>query len=166
VYALGDLAPGLFEHTEWHATPDDSLALLMLFRARYYVSHITAMWRLTLDPARCSPAPTAAVRLTPADLPALERLFATGTEAGDAPDTFAPNMLEQGVYHGLYEWDSLVAAARTHLLVQAQGVAAIGNVYTRRDRRGHGLATQVVGAVVAELMRISPALDVIALNVN
>src|ERR1700716_3090296 len=33
VYALGDLAPGLFEHTEWHASPGDSPALLMLFRA-------------------------------------------------------------------------------------------------------------------------------------
>ena len=59
-----------------------------------------------------------------------------------------------------------MAAAGTHLLVPAEGVAAIGNVYTQQDRRGRGLATQVTGAVVAELVRISPALDVIALNVN
>jgi predicted GNAT family acetyltransferase len=99
-------------------------------------------------------------------LPALERLFATGAEAGDAPDFFAAHMVQQGVYYGLYEAGSLVAAAGTHLLVPAEGVAAIGNVYTRRDRRGRGLAAQVTSAVVADVLRGSPALATIALNVK
>src|SRR4051812_2016139 len=30
VYALGDLEPGLFEHTTWHLTPNDD-ALLMIY---------------------------------------------------------------------------------------------------------------------------------------
>lgn len=140
--------------------------ILPLIQARYRVSELTLMWRMTLDAARFSPAPSAAVRLTLADLPAIERLFATGAVAGDAPDFFAPYMVEQGVYYGLYEADSLVATAGTHLLVPAEGVAAVGNVYTRRDRRGRGLATQVTASVVADVMQNSPTLDIIALNVK
>jgi predicted GNAT family acetyltransferase len=43
-------------------------------------------------------------------------------------------------------------------------VGAIGNVYTRRDRRGRGLASFVTGAVTAELLRLG--LRTVALNVN
>ena len=206
VYALGDLAPGLFGHTTWHAAPDGG-ALLMLFRAfgtpvlftigstfgverlldeiqaepklflsippdilplihaRYAVADETAMWRLVLDPARFRAKPTHAVRLSVGDYAALTRLHASGAPAGDEPDFFAPYMVEQGVFYGIFEGDDLVAAAGTHLVVPTEGVAAVGNVYTRPDRRGRGLATQVTGAVTAELLRLLPSGAIIALNV-
>jgi ribosomal protein S18 acetylase RimI-like enzyme len=206
VYALGDLAPGLFQHTTWHASSDDD-ALLMLFsafdtpvvftigaaasidgllaeinspprlylsirpevlsliHARYTVSHETGMWRMVLDPACFSALPPAAVRLTLADFPALTRLHADGEPTGETPDFFAAYMVEQGVFYGIYEGQSLVATAGTHLVAPSEGVAAVGNVYTRRDRRGQGLATLVTGAVVSDLLRILPAGAIIALNV-
>jgi hypothetical protein len=49
-------------------------------------------------------------------------------------------MVKQGVYYGVYEQGDLIAAAGTHLLAAQTGVAAVGNVYTRSDRRGRGLA--------------------------
>jgi ribosomal protein S18 acetylase RimI-like enzyme len=207
VYALGDLAPGLFEQTRWHAAEGGG-ALLLLFgafetpvlfaigapadveplldeiadqprlylsmqpdvlplvRARYRVTHEMPMWRMVLDPARREFAPSRAIRLTLADYAALTRLHADGEPAGEAPDFFAPYMVEQGVFYGIYEGGEPVATAGTHLVVPAEGVAAVGNVYTRRDRRGRGLAAEVTRAVVAELMQTLPPQAIIALNVK
>jgi predicted GNAT family acetyltransferase len=58
---------------------------------------------------------------------------------------------------------TLPTAAGTHLVAEAEGVAAVGNVYTRRDRRGRGLAGRLVGAVAAELLR--RGVRTVALNV-
>jgi ribosomal protein S18 acetylase RimI-like enzyme len=143
--------------------------ILPLIRARFHISHETAMWRMVLDPARFTQPDTDAVRLSLADYPALLRLHADGAAAGEAPDEapdfFAPSMVEQGVFYGLYEGSELVAAAGTHIVAPGEGVAAVGNVYTRRDRRGRGLARQVTGAVTAELLQRLPDDAVIALNV-
>ena len=53
--------------------------------------------------------------------------------------------------------------AGTHLVVPQEGIAAVGNIYTRRDRRGRGLAGRVTAAVVAELLR--RGVPTVALNV-
>jgi GNAT superfamily N-acetyltransferase len=108
------------------------------------------------------PAAASTRRLTPSDLPALERLYADGAASGESPDFFFPSMLHDGVFCGHWEHGELTAAAGTHLYSPAEGVAAIGNVYTRRDRRGRGLARLVTAAVVDAL---SP-LETIALNVR
>jgi predicted GNAT family acetyltransferase len=73
-------------------------------------------------------------------------------------------MLAEGVYFGVREGSELVAAAGTHLVVPGEGVAAIGNVYTRRDRRGRGLAGRLTGTVAVEL--VGRGLRTVALNVN
>jgi ribosomal protein S18 acetylase RimI-like enzyme len=206
-YALGDLCPGFFEHTEWFHAPGGAPALALLYRSfgtpvlftlgdpealpalleeihnerQFYLSirpevlplirshwqvpQEEAMWRMILDPARFRPAPDAeAVRLGPTDLPALRQLYADGESVGEAPDFFFPSMLEQGVYFGILEGAALVAATGTHLVAPPEGVAAVGNVYTRRDRRGRGLSQRVTGAVTAELLRME--LGTIALNVT
>ena len=139
--------------------------VLPIIHARYQVTHETPMWRMVLDPARFERPDTSAVRLDMAHYPALLRLHADGALNGEAPDFFAPYMVEQGVFYGLYEGPELVAAAGTHLVAPTEGVAAVGNVYTRRDRRGRGLARQVTGAVTGELLERLPAGAVIALNV-
>jgi ribosomal protein S18 acetylase RimI-like enzyme len=139
--------------------------ILPYIAARYRVSQLAAMWRMTLDPADFCPVANRARRLCLADLPALEALFADGASHGEAPDFFNAAMLADGVFFGLFEGSGLVAAAGTHLVAPGEGVAAIGNVYTRRDRRGRGLAAQVTAAVAAELLRHVLPLQ-IALNVN
>jgi ribosomal protein S18 acetylase RimI-like enzyme len=212
VYALGDLAPGLFEHAEWRIEAAGEPAVLLLYRqfevpvlftfgppaavapllgdiarepacylsirpeilplveARFRVTTLTPMWRMTL--AAASFLPVAAPNLPPPvrlgleHLPALETLFADGALSGEAPDFFSPAMLAHGIFYGLFEGAALVAAAGTHLIAPEQGVAAIGNVYTRRDRRGRGLAALVTARVAADLLAYAPPLTVIALNVS
>jgi ribosomal protein S18 acetylase RimI-like enzyme len=66
------------------------------------------------------------------------------------------------VFHGVRDGDALLAAAGTHLLSREEGVASIGNVYTRRDRRGLGLGRRVVSAVLGDLS----GLETIGLNVR
>src|SRR5258706_15624776 len=122
------------------------------------------MWRMVLDPASFERPATDAVRLSLADYPALLRLHGDGAAADEAPYFFAPYMVEQGVFYGLYEGTELVAAAGTHIVVPAEGVGAVGNVYTRRDRRGQGLARQVTGAVTHELAHPLPPGAVVAPN--
>jgi GNAT superfamily N-acetyltransferase len=207
VYALGDLAPGFFEHCRWLRPPGGEPALALLYgsftpvvlftlgtpealaplldeintepalslsvrpeivpllETRYRVFPKKAMWRMILDPARYQPQPAAdAVRLGPADLPEVERLFADGDAADEAPDAFAPAMLEQGTFFGLREGRELIATAGTHLVNPAESVGAIGNIYTRRDRRSRGLATLLTSAVASELLR--RGIRTVALNVN
>ena len=57
---------------------------------------------------------------------------------------------------------ALVAVAGTHLLAPEEGAAAIGNIYTRRDRRGRGLGRAVTSAVLADLAGI----ETVGLNVR
>lgn len=104
------------------------------------------------------------VRLGPSDLSAVQQLFLDGKLAGEVPAFFVPSMLGHGVYWGMREGDSYVAVAGTHLLSQAESVGAIGNVYTRRDRRGRGFGSMVTNAVVADLQALK--LRTIILNVH
>lgn len=130
----------------------------------YRITTLKPMWRMVLDHARFPVTDPAAIRLRAADLDQLQRLYADGHAAGEAPDFFTASMLETGAFYAIRERDELVAAAGTHLVAPQEGVAAIGCVYTRRDRRGHGLASRVTSAVAAELLRSGVAR--IALNVN
>jgi len=57
----------------------------------------------------------------------------------------------------------LIAIAGTHVVSRATSVGALGNVYTRRDRRRRGLALEVASAVTAELVR--SGISTIVLNI-
>lgn len=208
-YALGDLAPGFAEYSEWFSAPSERRALALLYRAfdtpvlftlgdpltldklldemraepKLYLSvrpeilplikahwkmdasGETAMWRMIVAPQTFRPAPAQGVaRLGSADLPALRRLYADGETTGEAPDFFSAEMVRQGTFFGVYEEAELIAAAGTHVIAPGEGVGAVGNVYTRRDRRGRGLAARVTSAVTAELLQMR--LRTVVLNVN
>jgi ribosomal protein S18 acetylase RimI-like enzyme len=206
VYALGDLAPGFAEHSEWRCA-DDEPALILLYRAfetpvlfalgdplfisplldeirgepRMYLSirpeilplvsthwrveNETAMWRMIVTPETFRPVEMeGVVRLGPGDLSALRRLYADGEPSGEAPDFFSPDMLARGVFFGIFEGSELMASAGTHLVAPSESVGAVGNVYTRRDRRGRGLAARLTSAVTAALLEMR--LRTVALNVN
>lgn len=133
---------------------------------RYYrTSSLKQMWRMTLPAGHFRPAETVVPgRLGPADVPALERLYADGAAAGESPEFFFGTMVSNGVFFGSREDGQLTAVAGTHLVDVAEGVGAIGNVYVRRDCRGRGLASQAVSAVVRELLRLG--VPAIVLNVS
>jgi len=206
LYALGDLAPGYFAHSEWYIPVYGAPAVLLLYRAvtppvlfaagpsqavallaaetaepavylhvqpqaalalepHYRCVDRRPMLRMALDPSRFRPEPVDhAVRLGTADAARVEKLYADGRETGESPDFFFPSMLDRGVFFGLEEAGELVAVAGTHLAVPEEGVGAVGNVYTRRDRRGHGLAGRLTSAVAQELLRMG--IPVVGLNVS
>jgi ribosomal protein S18 acetylase RimI-like enzyme len=126
------------------------------------VSSPRLMWRMTWSGDRLSSPGAGATRLAARDIPALQALYADGESSGEAPDFFFPSMVDEGAFHGIYEGAALIAAAGTHVLAREEGAAAIGNVYTRRDRRGRGLGRLATGAVLAALSGV----ETIGLNVR
>ncbi len=171
LYAQGALA-GLAELLD-ELTAEPELYLLVrpealpLLEARYAISHRQLMWRMLLDPARFPRADTdlaGAAALTANDCAALEALYADGAAAGEAPDFYSRVQVAEGVFCGIWEEGRLSAAAGTHLSAPDLNVAALGNVYVRRDRRGRGLGRAVTAAVTAALLE--RGLGTIALNVN
>lgn len=103
-----------------------------------------------------------AIRLDAHHVAAVQRLYADGESTGESPDFFHPSMISDGVFCGVYENRELTAVAGTHLVAHDEGAAAIGNVYTRRDRRGRGLGRVVTSAVIDNLRDI----ETIGLNVR
>jgi ribosomal protein S18 acetylase RimI-like enzyme len=142
--------------------------ILPLVKANWRVEDETPMWRMLLEDASALPAAGSAFRLDARHLAAVQQLYSDGQrvegEPEESPDFFFPYMLDHGVFFGVAEGEELVAAAGTHLVAAQEGVAAIGNVYTRRDRRGRGLAQTAVSAVVRELLSLG--IPTIALNVK
>ena len=200
VYALGDLAPHMFDKTQWFLsefTPDLTLVLRdygtsILFAIgagsiREALEHVSwpvhlqvqrdaldevachaavtsvrLMWRMVWGGAASPRIPAEVTRLGAEDVPALLRLYADGDASGESPDFFYPSMVTDGVFFGVYEGDALAAAAGTHLLSREESAAAIGNVYTRRDRRGRGMGRLVTSGVLGALAGI----ETIGLNVR
>lgn len=144
-----------------HLPPD----LLELLRPHYRVEEEADMWRMILDPTQFASQNSGHVHLLGSgDVTALERLFADGKPTGEVPHFYFPAMLDDGAFFGIWEGNDLIAAGGTHMVEPALDLAAIGNIYTRRDRRGRGFARRVTCAITAELLR--RGLGTIALNVN
>jgi GNAT superfamily N-acetyltransferase len=133
--------------------------ILSTVRSHYHVLEERPMLRMLFDESRFQPVrASAAERLGPSHLEEVRALF------GDEPPAFfLPSTLEEGLYYGIREGDRLVTVAGTHVVSRALSVAALGNIYTRPDRRGRGLGTAVTSAVTHELMRTGIA--TIVLNV-
>jgi ribosomal protein S18 acetylase RimI-like enzyme len=125
------------------------------------VSDEKQMLRMAWSGGRTAQDPRV-VRLKAGDTDALARLYADGEATGEAPDFFYSSMVTDGVFFGVYEGGEMVAAAGTHLVARDEGAAAIGNIYTRRDRRGRGLGRITTTAVLNELAGV----ETIGLNVR
>ena len=125
------------------------------------LTEVKHMWRMAWDGCETEIA-EGVRRLGPTDVTALKRLYADGEAAGESPDFFYDSMVPSGVFFGIYEGADLVAAAGTHLFAPDEHAAAIGNVYTRRDRRGRGLSRAVTKAVLHRLRH----LKTVGLNVR
>lgn len=121
-------------------------------------------WRMILAPSRHRPVVGQGIdRLGEEDLESLQTLYADGAPHGEAPEFFDASMVKRGIYFGIREEGDLIAVAGTHLLAETEGVAAIGNIYVRRDRRGRDLGLVVTDAVVRCLREMG--LGTIGLNV-
>lgn len=75
---------------------------------------------------------------------------------------FESYMLEIGPWFGVREAGRLVSVAGVHVLSARTSVAGVGNIATRPDRRGRGLARAVTVRLCRELEK---QVDLVALNV-
>jgi len=144
------------------------------------------MVRMVLPHGRQVPAPNQPVRrLNRADASRLNILYGHG---GDyAPDAFDPCQLDDGFFFGIEDEDgTLAAAGGTHVVLRTEtrsltngspagglssldpviskGVAAMGNIYTRPDRRGRGYGKAVTTSISRALQE--DGFSVIVLNVD
>jgi ribosomal protein S18 acetylase RimI-like enzyme len=142
---------------------ENVLPILLEF---YKVSSLVPMRRMLahIEPV-VEPLPNLPMRrLSSGDEPAVRALFQDGALAGEAPDFFLPWMLSEGVFFGLWNQGQLIAVAGTHLVSAEEQVAAVGNIYTRRDQRGRGYGTAVTIAVTHALRNMG--MTTIGLNVK
>src|SRR5262245_532844 len=134
--------------------------LLPAIRIQYQTIEERPMVRMVLHPGSFRPVFSDNVtRVGPSSLDLVRTLF-----ADDPPLFFLPSMLNDGLYYGVREDDGLVALAGTHVLARDVSVAALGNIYTRPDRRGRGLAGAVTSSVARAL--IDMGIATIVLNVR
>jgi ribosomal protein S18 acetylase RimI-like enzyme len=149
------------EHVRWPVHLQVQQDALDEIARHAEVTDIKHMWRMAWDGGETDIA-DGVRRLGPHEIDALKRLYADGESTGESPDFFYDSMVPNGVFFGVFEGADLIAAAGTHLFAPDEHAAAIGNIYTRRDRRGRGLGRQVTSAVVHRLRH----LKTIGLNVR
>jgi len=163
LFAMGaGSVPEALEHVVWPVHLQVRADALDAVAQHARVESVQTMWRMSWTGNRAVEPDARAVRLGDADVPAIERLYADGGVTGESPDFFYPAMVGRGVFFGVYESSELVAAAGTHLLSREEGSAAIGNIYTRRDRRGLGFGRIVTSAVMHALAEV----ETVGLNVR
>lgn len=86
-------------------------------------------------------------RLGPEDLDDLLELYAEAY-----PDAhFEPVQLEKSFLYGVREEGRLLSVAGLHVYSEREGVAMLGNIATRPERRGEGLGAAVTAALLGEL---------------
>jgi len=103
---------------------------------------------------------SAAVALFAADTEELRALY-TAAYPGNF---FVPRMLDTGCYFGIRRRGALVSVAGVHVYSRRYKVAALGNITTRPDLCGQGLATAVTARLYQELRRTG--IEHIGLNVK
>jgi ribosomal protein S18 acetylase RimI-like enzyme len=90
-----------------------------------------------------------AVALSAADTEELLTLYA----ASYPGNWFVPRMLQTGCYFGIRRGGALVSVAGVHVYSPQYKVAALGNITTRPNARGQGLATTATARLCQELLR-------------
>ena len=101
-----------------------------------------------------------AVALTPADAEEVRALY----EESYPGHWFVPRLLETGCYYGVRHGSALASVAGVHVYSQQYKVAALGNIATRPDARGQGLAKTVTARLCRELL--CAGIEHIGLNVK
>lgn len=114
---------------------------LDVFTSAYRIEPLGLFWKMALiDFSTMASIDTAyVIQFSENDLEALELFY------GDAYPTnvFDARMLQTGRYYGIRQDKEIASAAGVHVYSPTYGVAALGNVSTRAEFRGRGLAAKV-----------------------
>ncbi|HMG20230.1 MAG TPA: GNAT family N-acetyltransferase [Kofleriaceae bacterium] len=153
--AGGELPPRFYAHL----TPGAEAALAERYRLELLGHH----WKMGLA-ARVAGDPEgvadgAVVRLGPEHADEVARFYAASYPAS----YFEPANLSRGPYLALRDGGGIAAIAGVHVYSPALRVASLGNIATRPDARGRGLARRVTAALCGLLQA---EVDVIGLNVR
>jgi ribosomal protein S18 acetylase RimI-like enzyme len=106
-------------------------------------------------------------RLEAGDVDRLNALYQQAADPGETILAFSPPQVAQGVFFGVEDHGgALLAVAGTHLVAQAEGVAAVGNIFTQPAARGAGLGTLTTAAVTSELLQMGIANVVLNVKTN
>jgi len=116
------------------------------------------MLRMWVDRYSFQPVSGVAMRLLPAEIADLNKLYGLGFTSWLPADAIA-----SGVYYGVRVGGKLIAAAGTHVISPSARLAAVGNVMTHPEYRGRGYAKLTTSAVTHELLRTC---DQVVLNVR
>ncbi len=154
---LRSLYPILPRRFYAHLRPD----VVNLFAEDYEIESQGLHYRMALtDPARLRAADTSDVlRLSAADREELEQFY----DQSYPGHWFVPRMLETGCYVGIRHKGPLVSVAGVHVYSAPYRIAALGNVTTRPEFRGQGMATRTCAALCQALLQ---TVDHIGLNVH
>jgi len=128
-----------------HTRPGGTAALEASFAIEPHGAHL----RMALqEPARLGEIdPMGAVPLAKEDLPEVEEFYG----ASYPGNWFDPWMIETGAYFGIRRGGDLVCVAGVHVVSARGDVAALGNIATRPDQRGQGLAAAATAALCRHL---------------
>jgi ribosomal protein S18 acetylase RimI-like enzyme len=132
----------------------------VLLRGCYDVQEVNRMYRMrvygeTFAPVAPGLNAAAIVDLKTAHADALFALLQRAAVADERPIhdiAFAPEMLADGYYYGIFDGTKLVAAAGTHLVARPSRIAAVGNVVTDPASRRRGFAKLATSAVTQTLL--------------
>ena len=120
---------------------------------------------MVLDAGQFDPPPLdGALRIEPEQADLLAALYRKAAGPNEEIVAFSPWQIAHGVFYGVWHDSALVATAGTHVWSAAEGVAAVGNVFTQPEFRGRGYATLCTAAVAREA--IAAGLDTVVLNVR
>jgi len=154
---LHTLMPLLPREIYAHLHPE----VLPIFRKDYAIAPHGLFYQMALkDRERLSAVDTSAVvPLTVENAAELQAFY----RASYPGNWFDPRMLETGFCYGIREGETLTSVAGIHVYSAAYRVAALGNITTRPEYRGRGLATRVTAGLCHAM---SGSVDHIGLNVN
>jgi GNAT superfamily N-acetyltransferase len=133
-----------------------------MLRSHYRWSGIHQMVRMIFRGSTCEQAREASA-LSDAEIPALLELYDVRRLGSEDVIFFDPVMVSSGCYYGIWNEKRLVAVAGTHLVNEAEGVAAVGNIFCHPSYRGQGLGRAVTVAVLKHL--VGRGIQTIGLNV-
>jgi RimJ/RimL family protein N-acetyltransferase len=135
--------------------------LRMMLNQGLEPAHEERMWRMNLDLNKFPSVSTVGVeRIGLEDLSSIKHLY---RNYPDQPDAFHERQLAMGPFYGIRENGEIISIAGVHIISPWASVAAIGNVFTRPDRRGQGFATKTSAAVIQAVLE--QGIDTIVLNV-
>jgi GNAT superfamily N-acetyltransferase len=131
---------------------------LPAFERWYRFERPIEMQRMALPSGADVPEPElSAEQLKPEHLPEILSLLRSEGMRLD------PVQLHGGRYFGVRHHGELVSVAAAHFVSRRRGMAFIGNIVTRPDRRGRGFARAAMLRLIHELRPLAPA---ICLDVN